>query len=620
MSNPKLPQPALNASQAARLLDDAGGQPSLVQIARLNAAYPELCDALMRVTARVGIVSSFTAEPIGGVLRLSAIRHGLRVNEYVAPFGQFEQELIDPASGLAAHKPDVVLFAVRLRDVLPDLYESFNSHSASSIAAALDEWFARLESALRAFRTRSKAPILMHNYELPAHPAAGIAEFATQPSQTATLREANRRLAELAQSLDNVYVMDYDCLLARVGREHWTDPRTALLARIAVAGRHYWTLASFYVRHLRPLFGLSRKVLVLDADNTLWGGVVGDVGLNGIALGPDFPGNAFVAFQRRVLDLYHRGVVLCLASRNEPGSVEEVLDKHPGMVLRGEHFAARRINWQPKPQNLQDMADELNLGLDSFVFIDDNPVECEMVRLQLPQVMTIQLPSDPAHYAGIVESLDVFDQWSISAEDRRRGELYRAEAGRRALQTESVSLEDFYRRLAMRITLGVNRPQDVARVAQLTVRTNQFNMNTVRCTEDDIRAFLSSGRHDVLSLALVDRFGDNGIIGAAIVERAGSDHVLNVFLMSCRVLGRTVEQGFMRCIAGRAQRAGAARLVGLFAPTAKNRPFANFYPDAGFAKGPETSGVERWMLSLSAFDATLPDWIELIVDEHQPRG
>ncbi len=605
----------LEAAEAVRRLDEIAAQPTLVRLSQATANYPAFRAALERVSARIAIVASFTVEPVVGALKLSAIRHGLGIHEYVAPFGQYERELIDDASGLANHRPDAVLIAVRLRDVLPDLYECFNSLEPGRAEELLNEWFSRLESALRAFRRHSSSPVLMQNYELPAYPAAGIAEAGMPGSQSQVIDRANQRLATLAASIDNCYVMDYANLVALAGRGQWADPRMALMARIPLASRHYWTLASFYVRHLRPLFGLSKKVLVVDADNTLWGGVVGDVGLNGIALGPDFPGNAFVAFQRRLLDLYHRGVVLCIASKNQPGSVDEVLDQHPNMVLRAKHFAAMRVDWAPKPQNVRQLAEELNLGLDSFVFVDDNPVECEMMRLQLPQVMTIQLPADPAAYAGIIESLDVFDQWTISTEDRKRGELYRAEADRKALKTESVSLEDFYRRLEMRVCIGINRARDVARAAQLTARTNQFNMHTVRCTEDDIRAFMTDGRHEVLTLALVDRFGDNGIVGAALVERGGDVHVLRMFLMSCRVLGRTVEHNFLRWITARALKAGAARLEAVYAPTPKNKPFGGFYAECGLALQPDAEGVQRWSMTLNAAPPAMSDWIEWTVEE-----
>lgn len=603
----------LDQAQAVALLDGVHAEPTLVRMMQASRQIAALRDALGRVSIRIGCLSSFTFDSIKPSLELQALRAGLALDTTVGPYGQFEQELINPSSALAASKPDVLLLAIRLQDVCPALYDSFCGLSRDAAATLLDGWFDRLTTALRTFSQHSSAYILMQNYDLPASAALGIADRAAEFSQRSAIADANERLAALAGALPNVQVMDYDALVARHGRARWSDSRTALFARIPIASEHYWPLAGFYVRHLRPLFGLTKKVLVLDADHTLWGGVVGDVGPGGIALGQDFPGNAFVLFQKRILDLYNRGVVLALASKNEPGSVEEVLEKHPEMVLRAEHFAAMRVNWEPKPDNLRQMAADLNLGLDGFVFIDDSPVECELMRTSLPQVMTVQLPSDPAAYPGLIESLDCFDQQNVSAEDRKRGALYKAEAGRRSFQEEVVDLPIFYRRLEMRMTLFVNHAAHVARASQMTNRTNQFNMHTIRCTEDDIRRFISSDDHEVVTLALEDRFGDNGVVGLAVLQKGADAWTAQMFLMSCRVLGRTVEQTFVRWIAERAQAAGAKRLVGQFVPTAKNKPFAGFFEGCGFRATDPTGDTQRWTLDLADADTEIPDWMTVDV-------
>ncbi|MBK8267979.1 MAG: HAD-IIIC family phosphatase [Planctomycetes bacterium] len=439
----------------------------------------------------------------------------------VTPFGRFEQELIDPSSNLAEFDANVVLLAVRLCDVCPEIHEEFNRLTSGEATALLDGWFVRLSTALRSFRSRSKALVLIQNYEMPAHPAMGIAEATGVHSQCQLIHEANRRLILLAREFENMHVMDYDALVACVGREAWCDDRMRLFARIPVASAHYWRLAGFYVRHLRPLYGLAKKVLVLDADHTLWGGVVGDVGVHGIQLGHDFPGNAFVEFQKKILDLHRRGVVLAIASKNESGIVEQVLSEHPDMVLKREHFSAMRVNWKPKPDNLREIAAELNLGIDSFVFIDDSPVECDLMRKTLPEVLTIQLPKDPAGYPRVADHLDCFDQWTVSEEDRRRGALYRAESERKQLQANVIDMPTFYRQLEMRMTVYINDESHVARTSQMTNRTNQFNMHTQRCSEDDIRRFMNDGEHELVTVALADRFGDNGVIGMTLIRRSG---------------------------------------------------------------------------------------------------
>lgn len=603
----------MTTRDALRLLDEIDRDPTLANMTRGLKATRAALSANTPVAMKLACLASFTIELAEPAIELQALRAGISAEIYVGPFGRAEQELIDAASGLTKFGPDAVIVAIRLQDACPGIYEAFNSLSADVVRHMIEDWHTRLRSALAAFRSGWSAPVLLQNYDLPAAQALGIADRNAPASQRAAINRANDGLADIASTLQNVYVMDYDALVARHGRTGWSDPRLAYYARMPVAPRNYWHLAGFYIRHLRPLVGLSRKVLVLDADNTLWGGVVGDVGLHEIALGQDYPGNAYVAFQRCVLDLYHRGVVLCLVSKNEPGIVEEVLHSHPEMILRREHFAAMRVNWEPKPANVEQIASDLNLGIDSFVFLDDSPVECEMMRTALPQVLTIQLPPEPAAFPGVIGSLDCFDQWSISDEDRRRGRLYTEEAGRRTLQKTAVDMPTFLRQLEMTMTIYTDHAPHVSRAAQMTRRTNQFNMHTVRCTEDDIRQLMNAEGSLVFTLALSDRFGDNGIVGLSVVHLGRDEWVLHMFLMSCRVLGRTVEQTFLGWIAEQACVGGASRLVGEFVPTAKNKPFVGFYESCGFVAAEAMGEVQRWTRSLDAADTTPPDWMEVKV-------
>ena len=613
MSDESSAKAPLDQVQANALLAEVEACPSLVNITKAANRLQEMREALGRVNVRMGFLSTFTFDPLRPAMELQALRAGVSLSPYLGGYGQFERELIDSASPLASFEPDVLLLALRLQDVCADIYDGFNALDQARIDRLLDDWFERLSAALTSFRSRSGAYILVQNYDLPAYPAAGIAEAKAAYSQTAVIGEANRRLNALADSMENVHVLDYDGLVARHGRVVWSDARTAYFARIPIASEHYWRLAGFYVRHLRPLFGLTKKVLVLDADHTLWGGTVGDVGPDGIELGHDYPGNAYVAFQRRILDLYHRGVVLALASKNQPEIIEKVLAEHPDMVLRSEHFAAKRVNWGPKPENVRDIAETLNLGVDSFVFVDDSPVECELMRAALPEVLTIQLPKDPAAYAGLIERLDCFDQWKISDEDRRRGQLYKAEAERSASRSTAIDLPTFYRRLQMKMTLFVDCEAHVARAAQMTNRTNQFNMHTIRCSEDDIRRCMASDDQEVITLALEDRFGDNGVIGMAIAQRDDDVCVLRMLLMSCRVLGRTVEQTFVGWLAERARAAGAGRLTAEFVATAKNKPFADFYERCGFSRSGSSGDIEHWTRDLATAETAAPDWMTILV-------
>jgi FkbH-like protein len=585
-------------------------EPAIAQLLNARRELAGILDGDLFTRIKLACASSFTFEPMKTAIELQALQVGLLVDVFIAPFGQFEQQLLDPSSALSAFSPDVLLMAIRLEDACPAIYDAFGGISATSAQEVVDGWRDRFWSAVGAFRSRCPAKLLVQNYDLPPYSALGLGDGSTDHSQISMIQNANRQLLDAARATDNVYVMDYDALVARHGRIRWADARMSFYARIPVAPANYWHLAGFYASHLRPLYGLSKKVLCLDADNTLWGGVVGDVGPNGIELGPDYPGNAFIALQKAALDLYHRGVVLCLNSKNDSASVLEVLDSHPSMILRRNHFAAMRINWEPKPANLRAMAAELNLGMDAFVFVDDSPVECELMRTTLPEVSCLALPREPAQYEQAIRSLSCFDQWTISSEDRNRGQLYQAESKRRELAAQIVDLPGFYRQLQMRMTITIDDAMQVSRAAQMTQRTNQFNMNTIRCTDDDIRGWMAAPDHNVLTLALSDKFGDNGVVGMAVIRNQTHCCHLHMLLLSCRILGRTVEQTFIHWIGRRARDLGALKLTAAYVPTGKNKPFAGFYQSCGFHQnGPDK---QFWCLELERADTSIPDYMTII--------
>ncbi len=599
----------------ATTLHELSEPPTTIEIARASKQLAGLdCNEAGLKPLTIGIASSFTFDPIIKNLIVRGYSDGLKLESYLAPYGQYIPELMSPQSGLVVAKSDVVVLAIRLQDACPALYERFNSQDAASIESICNEWTNTFRQALKAFRKHSDTPILCCNYEVPAYPALGLADAKCTPSQNETIASLNRSLQETALQVGNVHIVDIDALASRVGRTRMVDPKLWFWGRIPIASEHQWAYAGEVLRVLRAVSGKSRKVLALDCDNTLWGGVLGDVGKDGIALGHDYPGNAFVALQKRALDLYHRGVVLVVASKNEHAAVKDVFENHPEMVLRPEHISHFAVNWEPKPQNLQRVADTLNLNLDSFVFLDDHPVECAMMREMLPQVLTVNLPEDPSRFAETLARLDCFDQLGISDEDRRRGEMYRKEAARAEFKAESDDLESFFVGLDMRINIACNDETNVARAAQLTQRTNQFNMTTRRRTESEMIDLMRAEDTEVCTIRLTDRFGDNGIVGLAIVRREGNNAVLDTFLMSCRVLGRSVENAFLAWIGTQMLQRGGTTLEGRFIETLKNKPFAGFFESWGMTLAEKSDdGSQRWVYDLnSAADAlTIPKWIQI---------
>ena len=606
----------------AELLDALPEAPGVLDISKLLRQLEsiDLSQAGLK-PLKLAVVSSFTFDMLIEPLIARGYCDGFQISVYNAPFGQYIQEMINPASRLHKFDADVVLFAVRLEDAYPELYHSFSGLDKKVIDSTVGQWQKEWLGAVKAFRTNNDALILCANYEQPAYPSLGLADAEVEASQCATIVSLNKWMRGLAGQINNFHIIDVDNLAARCGRSRWTDPRMWFLARSAIAPCFMWDYVGEIMRLLRATRGRVRKVLALDCDNTLWGGILGEVGFSGIALGHDFPGNAYLAFQKRALELYHRGVVLVIASKNDNSSVMEVFERHPQMVLRPEHISYFGVNWNPKPDHLQKAATVLNLGLDSFVFVDDSQMECAMVRSMLPEVLSICLPDDPAQAEMTLAKLDCFDQLIISAEDRQRGQMYRQEVSRADLKTSVKDLEAFYHQLQMIASVGRNDISNIPRAAQLTQRTNQFNMTTIRRTESQISELMSDDRYDVFTLRLSDRFGDNGIVGLAIVEHKDQEDVLETFLMSCRVLGRTVETAFLSWIGTASLNRGLSRLVALYRPTSKNMQFSEFYKSWGMSleSGDVSENTQRWHYDLvpGAAELELPPWIEikLISDE-----
>jgi FkbH-like protein len=354
-------------------------------------------------------------------------------------------------------------------------------------------------------------------------------------------------------------------------------------------------------------------VLAVDLDGTLWGGVIGEDGPDGVRLGSEYPGAAYRSLQRAILDLHRRGVVLAICSKNNPPEALEMIERHPSMLLRREHFAAVRINWVDKAQNLREIAAELNVGVDAVALLDDSPVEREWVRGQLPEVTVIELGGDPLGYADTLRLAPVFERISVTEEDRARGRYYAEEGRRKELERSAASLEDFYRSLELKVEVEEVGPQTLARAAQLTQKTNQFNLTTRRYTEAELGELASSPESRVYTLRAADRFGDSGIVGVAITRRENGSCEIDALLMSCRVIGRTIETAFLATIADEAGRAGAERLAGWFLPTAKNAPASGFYGSHGFERVAEDEGATRWELDLAGSTPACPPWIDLRV-------
>lgn len=567
--------------------------------------------------SRLAILPTFTADPLIPYVRARGYVSGLDVETYLGPFNQIQQQVFAEQSGLWAFDPGMIVLAWRSEEFVPSLFHDYVGLSGDGeVEGAVDVALQDVRAILAAIRGRTAATVIVHNFQAPAVPAFGILDASRPAGQADAFARLNTGLAEATRELPGVYVVDYAQLVTRVGHQAWHDPRTWLLARMPLSSRALPVLAETYISYLRALSGLGRKCLVLDLDGVMWGGIVGEDGLEGIQLGQDFPGSAYVALQRVALEMERRGVILALNSKNNEADALEVFDEHPEMILRREHLSATRINWQDKATNMRELAEELNIGLDQMVFLDDSPVERELIRTQTPEVLVIELPSDPTGYAAVVQQLRDFDGLSWTDEDRERTRMYQAQTSVREFASATASLDEFYEGLEMRVTIGRPDASTVARVAQLTQRTNQFNLTTRRYSEADIADLGAAPDADALWLRLEDRFGDSGIVGVAITRAHGDVWEIDSLLMSCRGLGRTVEDAFLAFMADEARSAGAVALRGVFVPTKKNAQVAEFYSERGFVAEDEPAAEGKaWRMELSSSTLAVPRWIDLRTPE-----
>jgi len=559
---------------------------------------------------RVAVLRSFTAEPAVALCQAGAAIAGIDIQFYLAPFNAYMQEALDPGSGLYAFNPDLIIVAVQTRDIAPALWNEFADRSPENAASVGRGVVEHLEQLLKNLRSRSQAHVVIHSLEQVPQPAQGLLDSQTLTGQNRVIEKINAELTEVVGKHAGVYLLDYDALIAKHGRYRWHDPQKWVSMRMPISADCLIHLANEWLRIIHPLCGRVCKALVCDLDNTLWGGVIGEDGMDGIKLDDEFPGAAYRDLQRVILDLYRRGTILAVCSKNNYNDAMEVLEKHPQMLLRPEHFAAIKINWTDKAKNLEDIAQELNIGIDSLALLDDSPTEREFVRAMLPQVTVIDLPQDPFQYATTLRAVPVFERLKLSDEDRERGTLYAQERQRNQLQHSATSLEDFYRSLQMKMEISTVTGRSLARVAQLTQKTNQFNLTTKRYSEQQIVDFGANPSMRVLSIRVTDRFGDNGIVGVVITRHQDASYEIDTFLLSCRVLGRTVETAILATVAEQAQSDGAKRLVGWYRPTKKNVPCRDFFSQHRFTCTSGGDGESRWELDLKRDFPMAPPWIE----------
>jgi FkbH-like protein len=549
---------------------------------------------------RLAILSNSTTDFIAPALVSSALRHGI-VLEVIQPvYDQVAQEAFNPDSTVNKSRPDAVLLALDFR-ALP-LKQSLGDPAAcrGTVAGVM----AYLQSLREGIKAHSKALCIFQTFAPPVESLFGSLDRSVPGTPRSLINDINARLAAYVLESGDV-LLDVAALAETVGVADWHDPQLWNLGKFAFSDQLVPLYADHVARLIAALRGKSRKVLVLDLDNTLWGGVIGDDGLEGIRIAQgDATGEAHLAVQRLALSLRNRGIVLAVSSKNTDATARLPFEQHAEMLLKLSHIAVFQANWDDKATNIKAIAKTLSLGLDSLVFLDDNPVERGLVRQLLPQVAVPELPHDATYYARTLAAAGYFEAVAFTREDLARAELYQDSATRAELQRNLGSIGAYLESLDMTITFSPFDATGRARIVQLINKSNQFNLTTRRYTDPEIAEAEADPRVFTLQIRLADIFGDNGMI-SVIICRALDNQVwdIDTWLMSCRVLGRKVEQMVLGEILRHARAAEIRALRGWYRPTGRNELVADHYEKLGFRRiEKEASGATRWELLVDTFD------------------
>jgi FkbH-like protein len=549
---------------------------------------------------KLGIISNSTTDFITAALVATAARHRIALECIPAGYDQAVQESLNPDSNINRSAPDGVLIALDWRG-LPMLATPGEAEKAAeSVQAALGQ----IRLICDGIRSHTQAVCILQTLAAPTETVFGSLDRAIPGSLRYLVDEVNRGLRDVVESIGGVLV-DVAAIAETVGLANWHCPRQWNMAKLPFSQEYLPMYADSVMRVIAALRGTTRRCLVLDLDNTLWGGVIGDDGLQGIQIAQgDATGEAHLELQRYALALRNRGVVLAVCSKNEDDTARLPFRQHPGMMLREEHFAVFQANWNDKATNLRAIATELALGLDSLVFVDDNPFERELVRANLPEVAVPEMPADPALYTRTLAAAGYFESAVFSDEDRKRAGYYEGNAKRASLQKQTTDIEGYLASLKMEIIFQPFDEVGRARIAQLINKSNQFNLTTRRYSEADVARMQDDPQYFTLQVRLADIFGDNGMISVIICrESRPNEWEIDEWLMSCRVLGRRVENMVLREIIEHARRRGIRRLTGAYLPTQRNKLVERHYANLGFTMIAENAdGSTEWELAVDGAD------------------
>lgn len=527
---------------------------------------------------KVAVMGDCATQHLATAICGYGVQAGLGIGIFDADYNQIDAQTMDPSSELYGFAPNAVLIQM----CTEKLYQAFCDTPLDRRSTFAEDTYSRISQIWQRINSNLRTTILQCNFPLMDDSCFGQYGNKTPASFLYQQRKLNFLLMDGCQEIKNVYLIDLDALQAAMGRQRFSDPKLYYIAKMPICVDALPAVAQKVIEMIQALRGAVKKCVVLDLDNTLWGGVIGDDGLSGIQIGELGTGQAFSDFQAWLKELKNRGMLLAVCSKNNEDTAKEPFLHHPEMVLRLEDFSAFVANWEDKASNIRMIQKTLNIGMDSLVFVDDNPFERNLVRSMIPEITVPELPEDPALYLSYLRSLGLFETASYSAEDANRTQQYRQQAQRTVFEASFQSYDDYLQGLQMQAVVSPFDEFHYPRIAQLTQRSNQFNLRTVRYTEGEIQAISQDDSHICLYFMLKDKFGDHGLISVVILDRQEDTLFVSEWLMSCRVLKRGMEEFIVNKILETAARQGFRRVIGEYIPTAKNAMVKDLYEKMGF--------------------------------------
>ena len=546
---------------------------------------------------KIALLGSFTLDGLNETIKVKCSELKVGCDTFYGGYNRYNEEILNSESKLYSFSPDVCFLILDTRNILGDLFYNPYNVSIDKRREFIQNKINELNNLIKSFKEKSNSKLVISNFIIPTYSPYGIFETKTDYGLQEMVFDLNHKLNNICRDENSIYVYDINGFVSKYGENNVFDFQQYFFGDLKISLSYIPILANDLLGYIKPILGLNKKCIVLDLDNTLWGGIVGEDGFNKIKLGSQPPGNTYVEFQKYLLSLHERGIILAVNSKNNLDDAIEIIKKHPNMVLREKHFGCLKINWNDKVTNLKEIAQELNIGLDSMVFIDDDQVNRDFVRETLPEVLTIELPKDPSLYVSTLTELNDFHVMKITEEDKQRGKMYTQQKMRVESEKNSTSFEEYLKQLNIKIHIKKADEFTIPRISQLTLKTNQFNLTTKRYQEEDIKNFSQDKKKIVGCAQIEDKFGDNGITSAFIVKKDNEEEwVIDTFLLSCRVIGRGVEEGILDYIINEARKNNVKRIIGNFIPTKKNKPSESFLPNFGFEKE-----NEHWVYDLEKY-------------------